>query len=74
MFITAAAVLLGLTRTPRFEASATVVLDSAAGGSLLGSLTALAPLAGGRVASGEIAVLRSRSVVAPTVREPQPGR
>jgi uncharacterized protein involved in exopolysaccharide biosynthesis/Mrp family chromosome partitioning ATPase len=69
----ALALLGGLAATPKFEASATVLLDPTASSGLLGSLSMLAPIAGGMGAStpfSEIAVLRSRAVVESTILPP----
>ncbi|MEM7310977.1 MAG: Wzz/FepE/Etk N-terminal domain-containing protein [Planctomycetota bacterium] len=69
-FAAAAALGLALQRQPKFEASATVMLDASSMGGLLGNLAMLSPIGGGIAATSELAVLRSRAVVTPTVRPP----
>ncbi len=59
---------LALIQRPKFEASATILLDSSARGGLLGNLSMLGPIAGGVAATGEVAVIRSRGVAEKTVR------
>src|SRR5262245_17731994 len=70
----AAALGLALVQRPKFEASATVLLDPSARGGLMGSLTMLAPLGASVTAPAEVAVLRSRGVVDSVVGAPEQGR
>lgn len=69
----AGAVALGLCQRPKFEATATVLLDPTARGGLIGSLTMLSPMGASVTAPGEVAVLRSRGVVESVVAPPVPG-
>jgi len=65
---------LALRQPPRFEATASVLLDPSARGGLIGSLSMLSPLGGSVVATSEVAVLRSRDVIEAVVRPPEEGR
>jgi uncharacterized protein involved in exopolysaccharide biosynthesis len=70
----ATAVGLAVRQTPRFQATATVLLDPSARGGLIASLSMLSPIGSSVVAESEVAVLRSRDVVESVVRPPVPGQ
>jgi uncharacterized protein involved in exopolysaccharide biosynthesis len=74
LLFAAGSVGLAVLQPPRFEASATVLLDPSARGGLIGSLSMLSPLGGTVIATSEVAVLRSRDVVESVVRAPAAGR